>query len=70
MRMDLLSREAARCSIPERRGRMWCSRTGVSDALPQATVTVIPDSGHFPHLRDPARFAECLARTATWTGKY
>jgi pimeloyl-ACP methyl ester carboxylesterase len=32
--------------------------------LPQATVTVWPDSGHFPHLAHPARFAECLAATA------
>jgi pimeloyl-ACP methyl ester carboxylesterase len=31
--------------------------------LPQATVTVWPDSGHFPHLAYTARFAECLAAT-------
>jgi pimeloyl-ACP methyl ester carboxylesterase len=31
--------------------------------LPQATVTVWPDSGHFPHLAHPARFAECLVAT-------
>jgi pimeloyl-ACP methyl ester carboxylesterase len=35
-------------------------------SLPQATVTVYPDSGHFPHLAHPERFAECLASTATW----
>lgn len=35
--------------------------------LPQATVTVYPNSGHFPHLAYPDRFAECLASTATWT---
>jgi pimeloyl-ACP methyl ester carboxylesterase len=34
--------------------------------LPQATVTAYPDSGHFPHLAHPDRFAECLASTATW----
>ena len=37
------------------------------DALPQAKVEVIPDSGHFPHLRDPARFADYLATTGAWT---
>lgn len=36
------------------------------DALPQATVTVFPDSGHFPHLADPDPFAECLASTGKW----
>jgi len=34
--------------------------------LPQARVTVWPDSGHFPHLAHPRRFAECLAATARW----
>ena len=34
--------------------------------LPQATVTVWPGSGHFPHLAHPDRFAECLAATARW----
>ena len=28
--------------------------------LPQAGVTVVPCSGHFPHLADPPRFARCL----------
>jgi pimeloyl-ACP methyl ester carboxylesterase len=35
--------------------------------LPQAIVTVYPNSGHFPHLAHPDRFAECLASTAMWT---
>jgi pimeloyl-ACP methyl ester carboxylesterase len=34
--------------------------------LPQASVTVWPGSGHFPHLADPGRFAACLAATARW----
>jgi pimeloyl-ACP methyl ester carboxylesterase len=34
--------------------------------LPQAEVTVWPDSGHFPHLAQPGRFAELLAGTARW----
>jgi pimeloyl-ACP methyl ester carboxylesterase len=31
--------------------------------LPQATVTVLPNSGHFPHLAHPDRFAQLLAST-------
>jgi pimeloyl-ACP methyl ester carboxylesterase len=38
----------------------------LSEMLPQAIVTVWPGSGHFPHLADPERFAECLAGTARW----
>lgn len=34
--------------------------------LPQASVSVWPDSGHFPHLANPAAFAKKLAETATW----
>jgi pimeloyl-ACP methyl ester carboxylesterase len=34
--------------------------------LPLATVTVLPGSGHFPHLGHPDDFAECLAATAQW----
>ena len=36
------------------------------DALPEATVTLFPNSGHFPHLADPGRFAACLAATKQW----
>ena len=36
------------------------------DALPEATVTLFPNSGHFPHLADPERFAACLAGTKQW----
>jgi pimeloyl-ACP methyl ester carboxylesterase len=32
----------------------------------QATLVVPPDSGHFPHLAQPRRFAECLKATARW----
>ena len=42
-------------------GRNW-----LNHVLPQATVTVWPASGHFPHLADPRRFAGCLAATARW----
>lgn len=36
------------------------------EALPQATVTLWPSSGHFPHLAAPERFAACLAGTKQW----
>ncbi len=36
------------------------------ELLPQATVTVIPHSGHFPHLADPAWFADLLVETGRW----
>lgn len=38
----------------------------LSAQLPQAAVQVLPDSGHFPHLAHPERFAEFLAATARW----
>ena len=34
--------------------------------LPQASITVWPGSGHFPHLAEPRRFAEVLLATAGW----
>ena len=34
--------------------------TWLQQSLPQATIVVLPDSGHFPHLRHPHRFAEVL----------
>ena len=49
-------------SEPEPDYRQWLDET-----LPQAVITVLPDSGHFPHLAHPDRFAECLAETAQWT---
>jgi len=36
----------------------------ISDGMPHATVEVWADSGHFPHIAHPARFAERLAATA------
>jgi pimeloyl-ACP methyl ester carboxylesterase len=43
-------------SEPEPDYRQW-----LDEALPQAVITVLPDSGHFPHLAHPDRFAEYLA---------
>jgi pimeloyl-ACP methyl ester carboxylesterase len=43
-------------SDPEPAYRNW-----LAEVLPQAEITVLAGSGHFPHLGDPARFAECLA---------
>ena len=37
------------------------------DRLPHATVEVWRDTGHFPHLAHPVRFAERLATTDTWS---
>jgi pimeloyl-ACP methyl ester carboxylesterase len=42
-------------------------RRWLDDALPQASVTVLPRSGHFPHLAHPRRFAELLAATDAWS---
>lgn len=39
-------------------------RQWITEVLPQAEITVMPDSGHFPHLAHPAQFAECLAASA------
>ncbi len=36
-------------------------RGWLTEMLPQATVTVWPGSGHFPHIAHPGRFAACLA---------
>ena len=40
----------------------------LAEMLPQATVTVWPGSGHFPHIAHPGRFAACLAATARPSG--
>jgi pimeloyl-ACP methyl ester carboxylesterase len=34
--------------------------------MPEARTEVWPQSGHFPHLAHPRRFAEILAETGTW----
>jgi pimeloyl-ACP methyl ester carboxylesterase len=43
--------------------RSWFARE-----LPQAAVTEMPESGHFPQLADPQAFASRLAATAAWRG--
>ncbi len=35
--------------------------------LPEARIEVWRDSGHFPHVAHPHRFAQLLAETASWT---
>jgi pimeloyl-ACP methyl ester carboxylesterase len=42
------------------------ARAALDAGLPAATVQVWSNSGHFPHLADPLRFAEHLAATARW----
>ncbi|HEX3393352.1 MAG TPA: alpha/beta hydrolase [Acidimicrobiales bacterium] len=37
------------------------------ETCPQATVDVLPRSGHFPHIAHPDRFAEWLASTRRWS---
>ena len=37
--------------------------------LPAMRVEVWPQSGHFPHLAHPRRFAELLAETGRWRGR-
>ena len=49
-------------SDPEPEYRQW-----LNEVLPHAVITVLPGSGHFPHLAHPDDFAECLATTAHWT---
>lgn len=39
----------------------------LAQEIPQATVDVLPASGHFPHLVYPDQFARCLARTRSWS---
>jgi pimeloyl-ACP methyl ester carboxylesterase len=36
------------------------------DEIPQATVTVLPRSGHFPQLGHPEAFADLLTATGRW----
>ena len=38
----------------------------LSDAVPQMTIEVWADTGHFPHLAHPGRFAQRLAATGQW----
>lgn len=41
-------------------------RHWLAERLPQATTTVFPASGHFPHLSRPDEFARWLAATGDW----
>jgi pimeloyl-ACP methyl ester carboxylesterase len=41
---------------PERTTRKW-----MAEHFPEATVIVLPNSGHFPHVAQPERFARVLA---------
>jgi pimeloyl-ACP methyl ester carboxylesterase/ketosteroid isomerase-like protein len=38
----------------------------LSDAMPQMKIEVWAETGHFPHLAHPGRFAQRLAATAEW----
>jgi pimeloyl-ACP methyl ester carboxylesterase len=38
----------------------------LDEMLPEARVIVFPNSGHFPHLANPAAFAQILVDTASW----
>jgi pimeloyl-ACP methyl ester carboxylesterase len=40
--------------------------TWLTDLLPDAVSSVLPDGGHFPQLAHPKRFARVLAATARW----
>ena len=42
-------------------------RAWLAEQLPQATVTVLGGSGHFPHLAHPGLFAECLSAFTRWS---
>jgi len=45
---------------PEAATRRW-----MAERFPEATVIVIPNSGHFPHVAHPDEFARLLARVAS-----
>jgi pimeloyl-ACP methyl ester carboxylesterase len=51
-------------------GHQWDAATmqRLNEALPHARVIVVANSGHFPHLADPDRFAQVLAETGEWMG--
>jgi pimeloyl-ACP methyl ester carboxylesterase len=44
-------------------------RAWLADVLPHAEISVLPGSGHFPHLAHPIDFARALAGTATWPAR-
>jgi pimeloyl-ACP methyl ester carboxylesterase len=43
-------------------------RAWIRTNLPDARILVWPESGHFPHLAHPRRFAELLAESGMWVG--
>ncbi|HEY3334007.1 MAG TPA: alpha/beta hydrolase [Candidatus Limnocylindrales bacterium] len=43
-------------------------RAWIGANVPDMRIEVWPQSGHFPHLAHPRRFAELLAETGTWGG--
>ena len=49
----------------EPRIRRWMAET-----MPHADIREWPDSSHFPHLADPARFAELLTETTGWVAPH
>lgn len=46
------------------------ARAVLEAGLPGAAVQVWPNSGHFPHLADPRRFAAQLAASAQWQQRW
>lgn len=40
-------------------------RRWLGEVLPQAEIVVWPESGHFPHVAHPERFAQILVATAS-----
>jgi pimeloyl-ACP methyl ester carboxylesterase len=41
-------------------------RSFLARNFPEAAIRVLPDSGHFPHIRHPEAFARLLASTGGW----
>ena len=41
-------------------------RVWIASNMPDMRIEVWPNSGHFPHLAHPGRFARLLAETGTW----
>jgi pimeloyl-ACP methyl ester carboxylesterase len=53
-------------------GHQWDAATmhRLHEALPQATLAVVPNSGHFPHLADPDGFAQLLVEASRQEGRW
>ena len=65
---EMASRPPSGAAVPDRRGHPYGAAyvAWLRERLPQATVRVVPNSGHFPHLAEPDLFASLLAATAHW----